>query len=185
MACCILLDISSVFCKNIIFIILAIIFGVLDFQSFPGFCSTCFEISIWNSVYTCSRWCYTSSSSFIPIGTLWPTLQPKIVQSHLSAFMALKIIYRPQILYTHLYCECLDPYWFSSWLGNFWPSGGQKHLKGGVTRAPSQWKVFRTFFVHVWRYQFETWHIHLVGGVTRQVRVSFQSGHFDILYIQK
>ena len=45
-----------------------------------------------------------------------------------------------------LYCECLDPYWFSSWLGNFWPSGGQKHLKGGVTRAPSQRKVFRTFF---------------------------------------
>ena len=44
-----------------------------------------------------------------------------------------------------------------------------KHLKGGVTRAPSQRKVFRTFFVHVVRYQFETWHIHLVGGVTRQV----------------
>ena len=62
------------------------------FRSFPGFFSTCFEISVWNLVYTCSRWCYTSSSSFISIGTLWPTLQPKIGQSHLSAFMALKII---------------------------------------------------------------------------------------------
>ena len=30
-----------------------------------------------------------------------------------------------------------------------------------------------------------TWHIHLVDGVTRQVRVSFQSGHFDLLYCQK
>ena len=39
--------------------------------------------------------------------------------------------------------------------------------------------------VHVVRYQFETWHIHLVGGVTRQVWVSFQSGHFDLLYSQK
>ena len=62
------------------------------FRSFLGFFSTCFEISVWNLVYTCSRWLYTSSSSFIPIGTLWPTLQPKIGQSHLSAFMALKII---------------------------------------------------------------------------------------------
>ena len=92
-ACCILLDISSVFCKKFIFRILAIIFVRFGFFGrFPGFFSTCFEISIWNLVYTCSRWCYTSSSSFIPIGTLWPTLQPKIGQSHLSAFMPLKII---------------------------------------------------------------------------------------------
>ena len=127
-------------------------FGI--FRSFPGF-----ELSGWNLVYTCSRWCYTSSSSFIPIGTLCPTSQPKIGQSHLSAFMALKIIWRPQIWYIHLYCKCLDPYWFSSWLGNFWHSGGQKHLKGGVTRAPSQWKVFRTFFckcceISVWNLEY-------------------------------
>ena len=37
--------------------------------------------------------------------------------------------------------ECLDPYWFLSCLGNFWPSGGQKHSKGGVSRAPSQWHM--------------------------------------------
>ena len=46
-------------------------------------------------------------------------------------------------------------------------------------------EVFRGFFLHVLRYHFETWNIHLVGSVTRQVRVSFQSGHFDLLYSQK
>ena len=46
-------------------------------------------------------------------------------------------------------------------------------------------EVFRAFFLHVLGYQFETWYIHAVGGVTRQVRVSLQSGHFDLLYRQK
>ena len=92
-ACCILLDISSVFCKKKYFQNFGDYFCAFwIFLSFPGIFSTCFEISVWNLVYTCSRWCYTSSSSFIPIGTLWPTLQPKIGQSHLSAFMTLKII---------------------------------------------------------------------------------------------
>ena len=59
------------------------------FQTF--FC-TCFEISVWNVAYTFSGWCHTSSLSFIPIWILWPTLQPKIAQSHLSALMAWKII---------------------------------------------------------------------------------------------
>ena len=70
---------------------------------------------------------------------------------------------------------------FGQFLALWWT----KHLKGDVTRAPSQRKVFRTLFVHVLRYQFETWHIHLGGSVTRQVQVSFQSGHFDLLYSQK
>ena len=46
-------------------------------------------------------------------------------------------------------------------------------------------EVFRAFFLHVLRYHFETWYIHLIGRVTRQVRVSFQSEHFDLLYSQK
>ena len=46
-------------------------------------------------------------------------------------------------------------------------------------------EVFRAFLRHVLRYHFETWYIHLVGSVTRQVRVSFQSGHFDLLYSPK
>ena len=91
-ACCILLDIIPFFVKNLFSEFWWLSLCVLDFLKFSGFFSTCFEISVWNLVYTCSRWCYTSSSSFIPIGTLWPTLQPKIGQSHLSAFMALKII---------------------------------------------------------------------------------------------
>ena len=33
--------------------------------------------------------------------------------------------------------------------------------------------VLRAFFLHVLRYQFETWYIHLVGSVTCQIRVSF------------
>ena len=107
-------------------------------EKFSGLFCTCCEISVWNLAYTSSGWCHTSSSSFIPSGTLWPTLQPKIGQSHLSAFMALKIILRLQIWYTHSNSECLDPYWLLSCLGNFWPSGGQKHSKGGVSRAPSQ-----------------------------------------------
>ena len=67
----------------------------------------------------------------------------------------------------------------------FGPLVDKKHLKGGVRRAPSQRKVFRTFLVHFFRYQFETWYIHLVGGVTCLVRVSFQSGYFDLLYSKK
>ena len=87
--------------------------------------------------------------------------------------------------YTHLYNECLDHHWFSSWLGNFWPSGGQKHSEGVVSRAPSQRKVFWTFYQHALRYQFETWYIHLVGSATHQVRVSSQSGNLDLLYSQE
>ena len=46
-------------------------------------------------------------------------------------------------------------------------------------------KFSGVFFLHVLRYQFETWYLHAVGGATRQVRVSYQSGHFDLLYSQK
>ena len=49
--------------------------------SFPDFFSTCFEISIWNLVYAFSRWHDMSSLSFITIGTLWPSLQPKVGQT--------------------------------------------------------------------------------------------------------
>ena len=49
--------------------------------SFPDFFSTCFEISIWNLVYAFSRWHDVSSLSFITIGSLWPSLQPKVGQT--------------------------------------------------------------------------------------------------------
>ena len=47
------------------------------FQIFLGFIFTCSHISIWIIIYTSSRWCHRLCSSFIPIRTLWPTLQPK------------------------------------------------------------------------------------------------------------
>ena len=49
---------------------------------FPDFSWTCFEISIWNLVYTFSRWHDVSSFSCITIGSLWPSLQPKVDQTH-------------------------------------------------------------------------------------------------------
>ena len=49
--------------------------------SFPDFFSTCFKISIWNLVYAFSRWHDMSSLSFITIGSLWPSLQPKVGQT--------------------------------------------------------------------------------------------------------
>ena len=49
---------------------------------FPDFSSRCFEISIWNLVYTFSRWHDISSLSCITIGSLWPSLQPKVGQTH-------------------------------------------------------------------------------------------------------
>ena len=61
-------------------------------EKFSRLFCTCCEISAWNLAYTSCGWCHTSSLSFIPIWTLWPTLQQKIGQSHLFAFMAFKII---------------------------------------------------------------------------------------------
>ena len=52
-------------------------------QRFPDFSSTCFEISIWNLVYTFSRWHDMSSFSWITIGSLWPSLLPKVGQTHI------------------------------------------------------------------------------------------------------
>ena len=49
---------------------------------FPDFSSTCFEISIWNLVYAFSRWHDMSSVSCITIGSLWPSLQPKVGQTY-------------------------------------------------------------------------------------------------------
>ena len=46
-------------------------------------------------------------------------------------------------------------------------------------------RVFRTFFQHALRYQFETWYIHSVGSTTCRVWVESQLGHFDLVYSQK
>ena len=132
-ACCLPLDISPFLCKNIIFRILAIFLHVWIFQSFAGLFSTCFEISLWNLVYSCSSWCYTLSSCIIPIWTLWHTLQPKIGQSHLSAYMALQNYIEASDLVHTLKQWVSWPLLIFVMLGQFltlwW---------GGVSRAPSQ-----------------------------------------------
>ena len=40
----------------------------------------------WDINLKLGRWCHTSSSSFIPIGTLWHSLQPKIGQSFMCIY---------------------------------------------------------------------------------------------------
>ena len=70
----------------------------------------------------------------------------------------------------------------------FLPSGGQKHSKGGVNRAPSQRHMrfefhqnqvsaseeFMDFFLNVVPYQLESWFIHWVGCTTYWVHVSLE-----------
>ena len=46
-------------------------------------------------------------------------------------------------------------------------------------------RVFRTFLQHALRYQFETWYMHSVGGMTCRVWVASQLGQFDLVYSQK
>ena len=88
----------------------------------------------------------------------------------------------------HSNSECLDPYWLLSCLGNFWPSGGQKHSKGELVELPASdtWglsfirirslplKSFRDFFLNVVPYQLESWFIHWVGCTTYWVHVSLE-----------
>ena len=151
MAWCILLDIISFFCKNIIFGILAIIFARFGFfQSFAGFFSTCFEISVWNLVYTCSRWCYTSSSSFIPIGTLWPTLQPTKAKSFICIINSLKNHIEASDLVHTLILWVSWSLLILIMCGQFLALWRTKTLERGVTRAPSLRKVFRAFFYMFW-----------------------------------
>ena len=51
-------------------------------SEFSGVFSTCFEISIWNLIYAFSMWHDMSSLSFITIGPIWPSLQPKVGQTN-------------------------------------------------------------------------------------------------------
>ena len=142
---------------------------------FPDFSSTCFEISIWNLVYTFSRWHDMSSLSCITIGTLWSSLQPKVGQTNFlqswphKSRQIRQIWYTGGLLYTsrhkfrflwEYYFRNFGDYFCAFWI--FWSFPG--------------------FFLHVLRYQFETWYIHAKGGVTRKVTVSFQSGHFVLTY---
>ena len=90
---------------------------------------------------------------------------------------------RPQKLYrglrfsTHTYLvSVLTTTDFRHGWAIFGPLADKKHSEGGVSRAPSQRKVFWTFFQHALRYQFETWYIHLVGSATHQVKIFITVG---------
>ena len=76
-AICVLLDKSSVFCKSLILEFWRFCLRGLNYSKFSGLSSTCFDITICNLVYTCSRPCDISSSSFIAIGRIWPNLHKK------------------------------------------------------------------------------------------------------------
>ena len=103
-------------------------------------------------------------------------LTAKMGQSHFSSFMASKIMYveASNLALTHLYSKCLDPQCFSSWLGYFWPSGGHKHSQQSLPPTES----FQNFFLHVLRYELESWYIyghgngqHWVNGQTTGVHI--------------
>ena len=100
----------------------------------------------------------------------------------------------PQIWYTHSNSECLDPCWFLSCLGNFWPSGGQNTWKGELVEltAIDTWglssikirslplKSFLDFFLNVLPSQLESWFIHWVGCTTYWVHVSLEWDPCDL-----
>ena len=68
-----------------------------------SFCK-CFEISVWNLAYNFSGGCHTSSSSFIPIWTLWPTLQPKKGQSFICIHGLKNYIEASDLVHTLKWC---------------------------------------------------------------------------------
>ena len=152
-------------------------------EKFSGLFCTCCEISVWNLAYTCSGWCHTSSSSFILIWTLWPTLQPKIGQSHLSAVMALKLYRGLRFLRfgTHTQIvSVLTPIDFCHAWAIFGPVADKNTLKGELAELPASdtWglsfirirslplKSFLDFFLNAVPYQLESWFIHWVGCTT-------------------
>ena len=67
---------------------------------FPDFSSTCYDISIWNLIYTSSRCHDMPSLSCITIGSLWSSLQPKVGQTNFLQSWPHKSRYIIQILYT-------------------------------------------------------------------------------------
>ena len=168
MAHCILLDISSVFFfQNHIFRILAIIFVCFGF--FKVF-RTFFYIT-WDLMWITSMGNYGVAGILVVLVFLhsWP-----------------QKLYRALRFCTHTYImSVLNPSDFLHHWAIFGSVADKSNRKGELSRAPCLQKVFRTFFVHVLRYQFETWYVHLIGSATHRVGVSSQSGHSVLLYRQK
>ena len=166
-------------------------------EKFSGLFCTCCEISVLNLAYTSSGWCHTSSLSFIPIRTLWPTLQPKIGQSHLSAFMARKL-YRGLRFGTHTQIvSVLTPVDFCHAWAIFGSLVGKNTRKWELVELPASdtWglnfvrirslplKNFLNFFLNVLPSQLESWFIHWVGCTTYWVHVSLEWDPCDLLHV--
>ena len=114
----------------------------------------------------------------ITVGSLWPSLQPKIGKTH---FCNHGLINQDKFFKFGTQVACCILLDISSVF--------VKNIVFGILAIIFArfgfFEVFQGFLLHVLIYQFETWYIHAVDGVTRQVRVSFQSGHFDLPYSQK
>ena len=114
-----------------------------------------FGILIWNLVCTFSRWHDMSSLSFITMMSLWPTLQPKVGQTHFFFNHGLKNQVKSfkfgTMVARYILPDISSVFFFqNSYLWNF----GDYFCVFWIFRS------FSGFFLHVLRYRFETWYIH-------------------------
>ena len=174
MARCILLDTSSVFHKIRTVRILAIIFA--RFEVFQGF-STCFEISIWNLVYTFSRWCHLSGHFDI----LYSQREVKVIFLHSW----------PQKVYgglrfgTHsCIVSVLTPTDIRHGKAILGPLADKSTRKGELVELTASEKFSELFLYMFWDINLKLG-IHLVDSATHWVRVSSQSAQSDLLYSLK
>ena len=124
--------------------------------------SICFEISIWNLIYTFSEWHDISSLGFITFGSHWPSLQPKVGQTSVLQSWPHKLRYIIQNWYIG------DPLYTSRHKYRFFAKiiFSEFLCVLDFSKSPG-------LFIYIFRYKFETYYIHLVDGVTRRIRVSF------------
>ena len=78
----------------------------------------------------------------------------------------------------HTLILCLDPYWFSSWLGNFWPSGRQNTWKGVFLELPASEKFARLCLYMLWDISLKLGNILLVNDYFGNIAssIGFEDG---------
>ena len=98
-----------------------------------------------------------------------------------------RLSYRAFRFGTHVNSRCLELYWFSSWLCNFWPLGGHKHSKKGISaELPATGKYLSLFYMF--------WDMNSKSGthiwqVERQIKFEFHhnqvsaSGEFSRFFL--
>ena len=150
MACSILLAISSVFCKNIVFGILAIIFARFGFfEVFRAYFYMFWDISLKLGIYM----------QLVVLHVKFEFHSNRDILTYFTAKNRSKSFICINGLKNHIEASDLihTLILWVSWsllifvlVGNFWPSGGQKHLKGGVTRGPGQRKISGLILHMLW-----------------------------------